>query len=108
MSFKEFLRRRNRIHVKILLTFLCLIFSFGIAEIVMSNKRVSRNIEARTTKLLQNHTLLFNEVIKDQEEKVAFYAQFMADVTKLSDQLTDTSAGRSVLIYLLESLKKDR
>jgi len=108
MSFKEFLERQNRIHVKILLPFLCLIFLFAIAEIFMSNRRISRNIEARTVKLLQNHTLLFDEVVKDQEEKVAFYAQFMADVTKLSDQLTDTSAGRSALIYLLESLKKDR
>ncbi len=108
MFFKNLLERQNRIHVKILLTFLCLIFTFAIAEIVMSNKRMSRNIEARTTKLLQNHILLLDEVIKEQEEKVAFYAQFMADVTKLSDQLTDTSAGRSALIYLLESLKKDR
>ncbi len=108
MSFKEFLGRQNRVHVKILLPFLCLILLFAIAEIFMSNRRISRNIEARTVKLLQNHTLLFNEVVKEQEEKVAFYAQFMADVTKLSDQLTDTSAGRSALIYLLESLKKDR
>ena len=97
MFFKEFLERQNRIHVKILLPFLCLIFLFAIAEIIVSSKRVSRNIEARTVKLLQNHTLLFNEVVKDQEEKVAFYAQFMADITKLSDQLTDTSAGRSAL-----------
>ncbi len=108
MSFKEFLERQNRIHTKILLTFLCLIFLFAIAEIVMSNRRVSRNIEARTMKLLQNHILLLDEVIKEQEEKVAFYAQFMADIMKLSDQLTDTTAGRSALIYLMESLKKDR
>ncbi len=108
MSFKEFLERQNRIHVKILLAFLCLIFLFALVEIIASSSRVSRNIEARTIKLLQNHTLLFNEVVKEQEEKVSFYAQFMADVTKLSDQLTDTSAGRSALIYLLESLKKDR
>jgi signal transduction histidine kinase/CheY-like chemotaxis protein len=108
MSFKEFLKRRNRIHTKILLTFLCLIFLFAIAEIVMSNRRVSRNIEARTMKLLQNHILLLDEVTKEQEEKVAFYAQFMADIMKLSDQLTDTTAGRSALIYLMESLKKDR
>ncbi len=108
MFFKRLLERQNRIHVKILLTFLCLIFTFAIAEIVMSSKRASRNIEARTTKLLQNHIRLLDEIIKELEEKVAFYAQFMADVTKLSDQFTDASAGRSVLIYLLDSLKKDR
>lgn len=108
MFIKKMLGRQNRIHLKILLTFLCLIFTFAIAEILMSNRRVSRNIEARTTKLLQNHILLLDEVIKEQEEKVAFYAQFMADIMKLSDQLTDTTAGRSALIYLLESLKKDR
>ncbi len=108
MSFRGFLKRQNRIHVKILITFLCLIFLFAIAEIVSSNKRTSRSIEARMLKFLQSHTRLLNEVIKEQEEKVSFYAQFMADVTKLSDQLADTSAGRSVLIYLLESLKKDR
>jgi len=108
MSFKDFLKRQNRIHIKILLTFLCLVFFFAIAEIVVSNRRMSRSLETRTIKLLQNHTRLLNEVIREQEEKVAFYAQFMADVTKLSDELTDRSVGRSVLIYVLESIKKDR
>ncbi|MFH1624436.1 MAG: hypothetical protein ABID54_04685, partial [Pseudomonadota bacterium] len=108
MSFKKFLDRQNKIHVKILLPFLCLIFLFAVAEIVVNNKRISKNIEVETVKLLQNHTRLLNEVTKEQEEKVAFYARFMADVAKLSDHLTDTSAGRSILIYLLESLKKDR
>jgi signal transduction histidine kinase/CheY-like chemotaxis protein len=108
MSLKGLLEKNNKVHIKIILPFLFLIVLFAVAEILVSNERISRNIEARTVNLLQNHTLLIKEGIKEQEEKVAFYAQFMADITKLSDQLTDTSAGRSVLVYLLDSLKKDR
>jgi len=108
MSFRELLKRGNTVHLKILMAFLGLVILFAVTQTVVSTRRMSRDVEAQTTHLLQAHTRLFNEVIKEQEAKVAFYAQFMADVTKLSDELADTSVGRSVLIYLLDSLKKDR
>ncbi len=108
MSLKEFFLRRNKIHIKILVAFLGLIIFFAVTQTVISTRRMTRVFGAQTTNLLRGHSRLLNEVIKEYEDKVAFYAQFMADVTKLSDELADTSVGRSVLIYLLESLKKDR
>ncbi len=108
MSFRELLKRGNTVHLKILMAFLGLVIFFAVTQTVVSTRRMSRDVETQTTHLLHAHTRLFNEVIKEQEAKVAFYAQFMADVTKLSDELADTSVGRSVLIYLLDSLKKDR
>ncbi|NIO04690.1 MAG: response regulator [Proteobacteria bacterium] len=108
MFFKEFLNRQNRIHLKIIVTFLCFVLFFAIAQTLWTTRRMSRDFEAHTTNRLHGYTRLLNEVIKEHEDKVSFYAQFMADVTKLSDELTDTGVGRSVLIYLLDSLKKDR
>ncbi len=98
---------RDKIQNKILIPVAVVAFiALGTVIFGYTRATIGRIKADKTRSLLQAQQLAAN-LFRDQEERVAFYAQFMADVETLSEQLSDLRVGRQLVIYLLEALKRE-
>ncbi len=98
---------RKGIHARILIPAVIMTVTIGVITVLVSSKIITGSIESRASEYMENNDNLFSQILMEQEEKVAFYSQFMADMVKLSRQISGTPTGRSMLIYLLESLERE-
>jgi len=96
-----------RIRTKILVPSIALFTIFAIAVIINFTWTFTSGMEAGLAQQLQRDGVLLDKILRDDEERIALHARFMADMVRFSEQFPGTVTGRSILIYLLEYLKQE-
>lgn len=99
---------RKGLHARILLPTVVMAVAIGIMTVLVSSKITTESMDSRLRENMDNSERLFSQILREQEEKVAFYSQFMSDMLKLSRQVSGAPTGRSMLIYLLDFLGRER
>ncbi|MFQ6111765.1 MAG: sensor histidine kinase, partial [Nitrospinota bacterium] len=98
---------RNKVQNKILIPVAVVAF-IALGTVIFGYTRATiEGIKADKTRSLLQAQELASKLFLEQEQRIALYAQFMADVETLSERMSDLRVGRQMVIYLLEALKRE-
>lgn len=104
-SLKTILWRAS-IRTKILVPSIVLFIIFAVTVTFFFNRTYTQRMEAELAEKLQRDGALLQKILHDEERRIALRARFMADMVRFSEQFPGTTAGSSVLIYMLEYLQQ--
>lgn len=105
-QLRSFLKRRS-IQTKIFLPLFIVTIAITTAIILWASHILKEFAEYRLIDSLYNHQNTVNQEIRELEQSLLFYGQFMADIDKLSNQFSDTKIGRAIQVYSINFMRSN-